>query len=62
MVVEPGVSTCPIHPRKKIKFYCKTDEEMFCSKCLLKHTDMKHEVIECSHKVTKMREEVKSLL
>jgi hypothetical protein len=26
------------------------DKEMFCSKCILKHTQLKHEVINCSHK------------
>jgi hypothetical protein len=36
---------CEIHPQKKVKFYCKNDRSMFCSKCILKHTEMKHEVI-----------------
>jgi hypothetical protein len=26
------------------------DREMFCSKCILKHTQQKHEVINCSPK------------
>jgi len=40
-----AVRFCEIHPSKKVKFYCKNDRSMFCSKCILKHTEMKHEVI-----------------
>ena len=36
---------CDIHPSKKVKFYCKNDRSFFCSKCILKHTEMKHDVI-----------------
>ena len=36
---------CDIHPSKKVKFYCKNDRTMFCSKCILKHNEMKHEII-----------------
>ena len=41
---------CVQHPTKKVKFYCVNDKEMFCSKCILKHTQSKHEVINCSPK------------
>jgi hypothetical protein len=41
---------CPTHTQKKIKFFCKNDSEMFCSKCILKHTSQKHDVINCSPK------------
>lgn len=40
-----SIKYCDIHPSKKVKFYCKNDRSMFCSKCILKHTEMKHEVI-----------------
>ena len=45
-----NIAYCGTHPSKKVKFYCLNDKEMFCSKCILKHTQQKHEVINCSHK------------
>ena len=48
--IECQVSYCSTHPTKKIKFFCKNDQELFCSKCILKHTQQKHEVINCSPK------------
>lgn len=45
-----GIKYCQTHTTKKVKFYCITDKEMFCSKCILKHTQQKHEVINCSPK------------
>lgn len=45
-----GVAYCEIHKNKKVKFYCRNDHEMFCSKCVLKHTNAKHEVNPCSYK------------
>ena len=44
---------CDIHRNKKVKFYCKNDLELFCSKCVLKHTNAKHEVMPCSYKSIK---------
>ena len=41
---------CEIHKNKKVKFYCKSDHELFCSKCVLKHTNAKHEVMPASYK------------
>ena len=41
----PSVRYCDIHPSKKVKFYCKNCKIMFCSKCILKHTEMKHDII-----------------
>ena len=43
---------CLRHSRqnKKVKFYCKSDHELFCSKCVLKHTNAKHEVMPASYK------------
>jgi hypothetical protein len=40
-----GIRYCDVHPSKKVKFFCKQDRVMFCSKCILKHTEAKHEVI-----------------
>ena len=34
---------------------------MFCSKCILKHTDMKHEVIQISHKIDEMKKMIELL-
>lgn len=51
--IEGGVGNiqyCQQHPTKKVKFYCLNDKDMFCSKCILKHTNQKHEVINCSPK------------
>jgi len=45
-----GIQYCQVHTSKKVKFYCVNDKEMFCSKCILKHTQQKHEVINCSPK------------
>jgi hypothetical protein len=47
---EPGMAMCDIHKSKKVKFFCKNDGEMFCSKCVLRHTNNKHEVMPCSYK------------
>lgn len=47
---EPSMANCDIHKNKKVKFYCKNDSEMFCSKCVLRHTNLKHEVMPCSYK------------
>ena len=47
---ESQIQYCQAHPAKKVKFYCMQDREMFCSKCILKHTQLKHEVINCSPK------------
>ena len=47
---ESQIQYCTQHPQKKVKFYCQQDRDMFCSKCILKHTSQKHEVINCSPK------------
>lgn len=52
---ECSISYCTTHPSKKIKFFCKNDQELFCSKCILKHTQQKHEVINCSPKIVDMK-------
>ena len=49
---DTSMATCDIHKSKKVKFYCKNDQEMFCSKCVLRHTNQKHEVMPCSFKST----------
>jgi len=53
---------CDIHPSKKVKFYCKNDRSMFCSKCILKHTEMKHEVIQISPKIDEMRKMIEEMV
>jgi hypothetical protein len=45
----PVMSYCDVHKNKKVKFFCKNCNEMFCSKCVLKHTQQKHDVAPCSH-------------
>lgn len=57
----PAVRYCDIHPQKKVKFYCKNDRSMFCSKCILKHTEMKHEVIQISPKIEEMKKLVEEM-
>jgi hypothetical protein len=62
---KPGISSiryCEIHPQKKVKFYCKNDRSMFCSKCILKHTEMKHEVIQISPKIEEMKKMIEDML
>jgi len=53
---------CDIHPSKKVKFYFKNDRSMFCSKCILKHTEMKHEVIQISPKIDEMRKMIEEMV
>lgn len=53
---------CEIHPSKKVKFYCKNDRSMFCSKCILKHTEMKHEVIQISPKIDEMKKLIEEMV
>lgn len=49
---QSSTAQCETHKNKKVKFFCKNDLEMFCSKCVLKHTNAKHEVTPVSHKST----------
>ena len=56
------VRFCDIHPSKKVKFYCKNDRSMFCSKCILKHTEMKHEVIQISPKIEDMKKMIEEMV
>ena len=35
---------------------------MFCSKCILKHTNQKHDVVSCSPKIVSMKRMVQELL
>ena len=53
---------CEIHPSKKVKFYCKNDKTMFCTKCILKHTEMKHDVIQISPKVDDMKKMIEEMV
>jgi hypothetical protein len=57
-----SVKFCEIHPTKKVKFYCKNDRSMFCTKCILKHTEMKHEVIQISPKVEEMKKLIEEMV
>jgi len=52
---------CEVHPQKKVKFYCKTCRTMFCSKCVLKHTEMKHEVMGISPKIEEMKKMIEEM-
>jgi len=58
----PSVKFCDIHPSKKVKFYCKNDRSMFCSKCILKHTEMKHDVIQISPKIEEMKKMIEEMV
>jgi hypothetical protein len=63
VVIEQGtIQFCQQHPTKKVKFYCLNDKEMFCTKCILKHTQQKHEVINCSPKVVDMKRMVQEMI
>jgi|Transcript_28468 hypothetical protein len=61
-ITEPQIMHCSQHPQKKVKFYCMVDRDMFCSKCILKHTQQKHEVINCSPKVMEMKRMVQEMI
>jgi hypothetical protein len=56
------VKYCDIHPSKKVKFYCKIDKSMFCSKCILKHTELKHDVIQISPKIEEMKKMIEEMV
>jgi hypothetical protein len=58
----PSIRYCDIHPSKKVKFYCKNDRSMFCSKCILKHTEMKHDVIQISPKIEEMKKMIEEMV
>ena len=57
-----GIRFCDVHPSKKVKFYCKNCRVMFCSKCILKHTEMKHEVIQISPKIDEMKKLIEEMV
>ena len=57
-----SIKYCEIHPQKKVKFYCKNCRIMFCSKCILKHTEMKHEVIQISPKIEEMKKMIEEMV
>lgn len=59
---EIQLTYCSTHSSKKIKFFCKNDSELFCSKCILKHTSQKHDVVSCSPKILSMKRMVQELL
>lgn len=46
---------CEAHNDQKVNFFCKSDLELFCFKCVLKHTDAKHEVIQVENEEVKYR-------
>ena len=58
----PAIRFCDIHPSKKVKFYCKNDKLMFCSKCILKHTEMKHDIIQISPKIEEMKKMIEEMV
>ena len=60
--VASTIRYCEIHPQKKVKFYCKNDRQMFCSKCVLKHTEMKHDVIPISPKIEEMKKMIEEMV
>lgn len=60
--VKSSIRFCEIHPSKKVKFYCKNDRSMFCSKCILKHTEMKHDVIQISPKIEEMKKMIEEMV
>jgi hypothetical protein len=35
---------------------------MFCSKCILKHTEMKHDVIQISPKIEEMKKMIEEMI
>ena len=57
-----GIRFCDVHPSKKVKFYCKQDRMMFCSKCILKHTEAKHEVVQISPKIDEMKKMIEEMV
>ena len=43
------------------KIGCKNDKLMFCSKCILKHTEMKHDIIQISPKIEEMKKMIEEM-
>ena len=62
VTVVSTIRYCEVHPQKKVKFYCKNDRQMFCSKCVLKHTEMKHDVIPISPKIEEMKRMIEDMV
>lgn len=62
VTVVSTIRYCEVHPQKKVKFYCKNDRQMFCSKCVLKHTEMKHDVIPISPKIEEMKKMIEEMV
>ena len=49
-----AIKFCDIHPSKKVKFHCKNCRTMFCSKCILKHTEISPKIEEMKKMVEEM--------
>jgi hypothetical protein len=53
--------TCARHPRKKVKFLCKTHDKFLCSDCIIEHTGTGHTVIAYSLQSVQMRHDLEEL-
>jgi len=52
---------CARHPRKKIKFLCKTHEKFLCSDCIIEHTGTGHNVVAYNLQSAQLRMELDEL-
>jgi len=55
-------NTCSKHPRKKVKFVCKSHSKYLCSDCVLDHTGLGHEVVAFSPSAKDIEKEVQHLV
>jgi hypothetical protein len=53
---------CSRHPRKKLKFLCKSHTAYLCSDCVIEHAGAGHEVVSFSVTVEQLRRELQELL
>lgn len=52
---------CARHPRKKVKFLCKTHDKFLCSDCIIEHTGTGHNVVAYNLQSAQLRAELEEL-
>ncbi|CAG9327194.1 unnamed protein product [Blepharisma stoltei] len=58
---KPKEVCCSRHPKRKIKFQCKTHEKYLCSECIIEHTGSGHNVVAFSISVNMIRQEMNEI-
>lgn len=58
---KPKEVCCSRHPKRKIKFQCKSHEKYLCSECIIEHTGSGHNVVAFSINVSMIRQEINEI-